>query len=350
MKNITKKIVLITSLFLFTVHIGYSQYSSTKIKTKFEAYTDSLKNVKYDHTFPIFGQKVYQKGFDIPYPAGLMLNYIWMKQDILITDLSLGFTNDNQDIPSTPVDFIKFGNNSNVSNMVNFRPDLWVFPFLNVYGLFGKGTSTTDVTLVAPINLTTSVEQDITTVGFGVMGAAGIGPVFMSVDANWTWSKPKLLDEAVLVNVVGLRFGHSFVFKNKPQSNIAVWVGTMYAKLSSETSGAISLNEVIPDFSETTDEIVTQYDAWKESPAYDDLTIAQKAVVTNVLDPIVDGIGNANGEGVISYGMNKQVKQNWNGLIGAQYQLNKRFQLRTEAGVIGNRESFLVSFNYRFLM
>jgi hypothetical protein len=345
MKN-TSKIVVIVLVFLLTIQVGYSQYSSAKVKDKFEAYTDSLKNVTYDHTFPIFGQKVYQKGFDIPYPAGLMANYVWMKQDILITNLQLGFEGDNQDIPLTPVDFIDFGKNTNVSNMVNFRPDLWVFPFLNVYGLLGKGTSTTDVNIVAPINLTSVVEQDITTVGFGVMGAAGVGPVFLSVDANWTWSKPKLLDEAVLVNVVGIRFGHSFVFKHKPQSNIAVWVGTMYAKLSSETTGAITLNEAIPNFSETKDQIVSDYNSW-----YDGLPDGRiKDKATEVLNPIIENIDNANGDGIVSYGMNKQVKQNWNGLVGAQYQYNKHWQLRTEAGIVGNRESFLVSLNYRFLM
>ena len=35
-------------------------------------------------------------------------------------------------------------------------------------------------------------------------------------------------------------------------------------------------------------------------------------------------------------------------IVGAQYQFNKRYQLRTEAGVVGDRK-FLLSLNYRFL-
>ena len=50
-----------------------------------------------------------------------------------------------------------------------------------------------------------------------------------------------------------------------------------------------------------------------------------------------------------SYGMDKQTKQMWNGVIGMQFQLNKRFMFRTEGGIIGDRKSFLLSLNYRFL-
>lgn len=52
---------------------------------------------------------------------------------------------------------------------------------------------------------------------------------------------------------------------------------------------------------------------------------------------------------LISYGMEKQTKELWNGIIGLQYQLNKKWQFRTEAGIIGDRKSILASINYRFL-
>lgn len=346
------KIGIVLVVFLISLQVAYSQYANTKIKSKYEQYTDSLKNVTYDYTFPIFGQKVYKKGFDIPYPGGLMANYIWMKQDILITNLQLGFSNENEDIPLTPVDFIEFGNNTNKSGMVNFRPDLWVFPFLNVYGLFGHGNSTTEVNIISPLNFTSKVEQELTTMGFGVMGAAGVGPVFLTVDANWTWSKPKLLNEPVKVSVLGIRFGHSFVFKHKPQSNIAVWVGTMRASLSSTTSGSIALNEALPEsFWDSKDEYVNNYWDWYNSlNPNNPIDNAKIQVADEVFTPIVNSIDNANGDGIVSYSMDKQVKDMWNGLVGAQYQLNKHWQLRTEAGLVGNRKSFLVSINYRFLM
>ncbi len=59
--------------YLFFLSIGFhsitAQYTSKKIKTKHQTYTDSLKQVDYKYVFPILGQGAYKKGFDIPYPA-----------------------------------------------------------------------------------------------------------------------------------------------------------------------------------------------------------------------------------------------------------------------------------------
>ncbi|MFD1294005.1 hypothetical protein ACFQ5N_09180 [Lutibacter holmesii] len=351
MKLVSKIFFLL--LFVIGLHSNKisAQYSSKKIKTKYEAYTDSLKQVDYDYIFPALGQKVYEKGFDIPYPVGIMTNSIWMRQDIVFSNFQLGFKNDNRDIPLTDVDFIKFGQNTNNSQNYTVRPDVWVLPFLNVYGLFGFGSSTTDVNVIAPINLNAVVEQDLRTSGFGIMGAGGVGPVWISVDANWTWNKPKLLDKPVKVNVMGIRVGHTFVFKHNPKRNFAVWVGGMRAKMGSETSGEITLNEALPsDVWDRKDEIVSDYEDWKNSPAFDDLTAKQKVIVNTVLDPIVNAIDNVVGDGVVRYAMDKQTKDLWNGIIGAQFQLNKNWQFRTEGGIIGNRKSFMLSANYRFLL
>jgi hypothetical protein len=46
---------------------------------------------------------------------------------------------------------MSFGENTNTSYSVNVRPDVWVFPFLNVYGIFGYGQSETNVQLVEPV-------------------------------------------------------------------------------------------------------------------------------------------------------------------------------------------------------
>ena len=275
-----------------------------------------------------------------------MANYMWMKQGIDITNMQLGVKTDVLDVPLTSVDFISFGENTNTSYSVNVRPDLWIFPFLNVYGILGFGNSTTEVNLVAPINLTSVVDQGIRTAGFGVMGAGGIGPVWFSVDANFTWNKPELLDEATRVNVVGIRFGKTFTFKNKPESNIAVWAGGMYVKMASETRGQISLGEAIPGLGDVSDQIVSNYNDW-----YSELSIVQQRVVdASPVPAIIDRIDASDGSTIIRYGMDKQVSQNWNGVVGIQYQYNKHWMLRSEAGILGNRKSLLLSLNYRFLM
>lgn len=346
--NKALKIFFVYTLFLsLGVHSLTAQYTSKKVKTKHQVYTDSLKQVDYKYVFPILGQGAYKKGFDIPYPAGLMANYMWMKQNLLFDNMQLGLKTDNVDIPLTDVNFIEFGENTNTSYAYNVRPDLWIFPFLNVYGIFGGGQSRTEVNLTAPIPLYSNVQQGLTTAGVGIMGAGGIGPVWFSVDANWTWSKPELLDKPVRVNVLGIRLGHTFKFKNKPERNIALWAGAMSMKMNSDTKGEIKLIDAIPpELWERRDEIVVNYYDWYENEA----TIPQKAVADKILTPIVERIDAADGSSTIRYGMDKQVLERWNGTIGGQFQLNKRWMFRSEAGFIGNRKSFLVSLNYRFLL
>jgi opacity protein-like surface antigen len=340
------KFVIFSIAVFFISHSIQAQYTSTKVKTKHEQYTDSLKQVKYDHVFPIWGQKAYAKGFDIPYPIGGMVNCMCMKQGVTMDNLQLGLSSANQDIPLTDVDLIQFGENTNTAYSFNVRPDLWVFPFLNVYAILGYGTSETEVKIVAPLDLQSNVSQSITTFGIGAMVAGGVGPVWISGDFNVTWNKPELLDQPVRVVVAGIRTGHTFVFNDKPERNFALWVGAMYANMDSKTEGQITLSEALPsDVWDRRDAFVQDYYDW-----YDGATIPEKAIADRVLTPIVERIDAADGSAIIKYGMDKQVKQNWNGLIGAQYQFNKHWMLRTEAGVLGDRKSVMASVNYRFLL
>jgi hypothetical protein len=326
---------------------GNAQYMSTTVRSKHEMYKDSLKNVEYKYIFPILGQKSYEKGFDIPYPAGIMGNFFWSEQGILIENFELGIKTDGVDIPLTPVDFLKFGNSDNRAISYNVRPDLWVLPFLNVYGIFGTGSSNTAVRFsLGDQEFESIVDQGLSTAGVGILAAGGLGPVWFSVDANWTWNKPELLDEATKVNVLGIRIGHTFVFKNKPQSNIALWVGGMRVKMNSKTAGEIRLGDAIPGLEDKADEIYNNYWDWYNN----DATVPQKIIADKVLTPIVERIGEADGDAIIRYGMDKQVKEMWNGLLGMQYQINKRWMIRSEAGLIGDRKSFLLSVNYRFLL
>jgi hypothetical protein len=346
MKNIKKTSLLLLVIFA-TVSIASAQYASRKLSKKQIEYTDSLKAVEYNYVFPILGQQAYKKGFDIPYPAGGMVNYIWMKQGIVIDNFQLGIQSDGLDLPLTPVDFIEFGSNTNTSYSVNFRPDIWVLPFLNVYGLLGYGASTTEINLVMPVPLYSTVTQNMSTMGFGIMGAFGLGPVWLSLDGNWTWTDPELLDDPVLAKVFGVRLGKTFTFNQHPERNIAVWAGGMRVRMDSYTVGNIKLADALPPEAwGRMDEIVDGYYEW-----YDGLGAAVKKKVDNSPIPeIVDKLEASDGRSIISYAMDKAPEQEWNILFGAQFQLNKKWQLRSEAGLIGDRKSFLASINYRFLL
>ena len=357
MKTIVKAIAFfIVFAFLFTSS-GYSQYASKAVRPAHKAYTDSIKNMNYDRVFPFWGAKAYKRGIDIPYPIGFMANYFWMNQGILIDNFQLGIDkipgDGNVDVPlsNLPDSILSFKNNTNMSWSLNVRPDIWLFPFIDLYGIFGYGRSTTTVRPYLPFLENGAVpadpvEQGITTYGVGALFAGGVGPVWLSLDANVSWNKPELLDKPTMANVVGIRMGKVFKFNRRPQSNISLWIGTMFVTMQSETKGNIKLGDVIPDVDwDRLGEIGNNYMNWFNG--------LPKPIQDKISDTgfhkIFSSIADFNKETTILYGMDKQVKQHWNGLVGAQYQLNKTWQLRAEGGVVGDRKSFLLSLNYRFL-
>ncbi|MFV0365590.1 MAG: hypothetical protein ACK5JS_03680 [Mangrovibacterium sp.] len=357
--NLYRKSSIILGALLLMAITAKAQYATREFSSAEQAYTDSIKNVKYDYVFPILGQKAYQSGFDVPYSAGVMINTMNMKQHILITDFQLGFHGVNgAGFDLQDADFIKFGENTSVASTTTIRPDLWVLPFLNVYGLFGYGHSSTDISVShlsfaqysqipeLPINMVANVKQNIAINGFGVMFAGGFGPLFFTVDANWTWSKPELLENALRTQIIGMRVGHVFKNKRKPEKNFGVWVGGMRGTMGGALShGSIPLNTLIPaSMADKRDQLVEEYHSW-----YDGLKPIQQGLVNHTALPeFVDKLENWNAGGVIEYQFDKRLKAAWNGIIGCQYQFNKRWMIRSEGGVVGDRKSFMLSLNYRF--
>ncbi|MFV0520859.1 MAG: hypothetical protein ACK5MI_00295 [Mangrovibacterium sp.] len=352
------KILIVAASILLTNQVR-AQYATKEFGSAQEAYTDSLKHIQYDHVFPILGQKAYHAGIDIPYSAGVMVNNMNMKQHIMITDFQLGFHPvSGNGIALQDADFIKFGENTSVASTVTFRPDIWVLPFLNVYGLFGFGHTKTDISIShlsfpqyssipdLPINMIAKVKQNIAVNGFGTMFAGALGPLFFTVDINWTWSKPELLENPLRTQIIGTRVGHVFRNKRRPDKNFGIWVGGMRGSMGGALShGEIPLNTLIPpSMAEKRDEIVANYHNW-----YDGLgKLQQMAINKTPIPEVMDKLENFNAAGIIEYQFDKQLKAAWNGTVGCQYQFNKRWMFRSEAGVVGDRKSFMLSLNYRF--
>lgn len=114
-------------------------------------------------------------------------------------------------------------------------------------------------------------------------------------------------------------------------------------RMQSETIGQIRLGDSLPpDVRDRRNEFVNKY---YELPAR-----IQDRVDETPLPDIVDRIEEADGDAIIRYGMDKNVKEAWNGTIGMQYRANKRWMFRTALGLIGDRKSALAAINYRFLL
>jgi hypothetical protein len=335
-----------TSLLITT---SFAQNASIKhLSKKHQTYYDSLKNMNYDRMFPIWGSKVYKKGFDIPFPFGIMFNTFYCRQNIDISNINVGITTPNKVLGPVNLDsIIKFSEVTAKVINLNLRADLWVFPFLNVYLLANYlPRAQTKVVLSDPIVLTADPVQSGWAWGPGAMVAFGFGPVWLQSDANFTWATMELLDNKVFTQVYGLRMGHVFPSKKDPLHNVSLWIGGMAIFYNNRTIGHIAIDELFPSMTQQQiDQMRTNYNA---NPR---LTTSQKQVMDEIANKLTDRTNGIIPDGsYIDYELDKAPEDRWSGLIGAQYQFNKRWQFRTEWNIIGDgRFSGMLSINYRFL-
>jgi hypothetical protein len=283
----------------------------------------------YHSFFPIWGRKAIEKGFDLPRPFGIGFNAVYISQNIDINNLQLS-TDGN---PLQPLDVFQFGTNTASAFSQTIRADLWVLPFLNVYGLAGPGQANTSVEVKSPVGFTSSVDQTAQTYGLGVTGSMGIKHNFLSADVNWTWSDLEKLQDPVRIRILGLRYGRAM--KLSPTKKLAFWVGAMNQKVELKTRGSIGFDEAVPP------QFWTDIENIQNTPWYAALTPAQKAAVDQMVQRIL-----ANKSTIINYGIDKSLSDPWNMLVGTQLFLGKSWEFRAEGGFIG-RWSILAGLSYR---
>ncbi|GMQ26747.1 hypothetical protein Aoki45_34300 [Algoriphagus sp. oki45] len=305
----------------------------------YEDYFDSLRQMDYPYVFPILGAKAAKAGYDLPFAYGISGIYFTQRQEISIDQILIGF-NDSEmaDLSS----LIKFGPTIATTNAYTVRPDLWVLPFLNVYGILGGGTTQTDVNLVSPVNFQTSQRFSVSSFGLGATLTGAFGPVWVAWDNNYNFADVEVVVEPVPAFNSSLRLGHTVPSFTKPERNLSVWVGTFYQSIQNDTEGSISVEEIFPGLGDGN--VIERLNDWAET-----LPPAQKVIVKQIIDKLEDVANGIDpGEAMINYKLEKRVSAPFNMILGAQYQFDKNWMLRTEMGVFGKRSQFLLNLNYRF--
>ena len=340
---------------------------------KNQTLADSLKKSEYPYMLPIWGKKVVAKGFNIPKSAGFSAQYLYQQSDIIIENLQVGFNHG----PMYPLDqIIRFNSAVATSNGVNVRPDFWLFPFLNIYGILAKSNTSTaiDAGVWLPdssgwkqvANIATKANFNATTYGFGITPTVGIRGYFLVLDMNFSWSDIEELEKPAFVAIFGPRFGKNIALK-KPESSIALWVGGFRVKISSGTTGSINAADLFPtaewgakvdEGNQKLQENQQQVDAWwnglssteKKNPvniAKHEAANAALGLYGKVLDgasQVVDNASNAS----VQYSLEKRQKNMWNFILGGQYQLNRDWMLRFEYGFLGARQQVIAGIQWRF--
>ena len=198
-----------------------------------------------------------------------------------------------------------------------------------------------NVNLQKPFPLSVTTEVSGTYVGYGIMAAGAVGPLFASVDVNRTYNYNPRLDEPAKVLIGGLRTGPVFRFKNNPEMNVSIWTGAMYSHFNGETDGSIGALELAPNAPAKIGEMQGELNSW-----YDGLSAVDKIKYYIPYTKLNEGLTELNdgiSDGYIRYSFNKKIENPWNMLVGAQWQINYRWQLRAEAQFLGDRTAGLFS-------
>lgn len=351
-------------------------FTNKEVGKKNQELADSLKKSDYPYSLPIWGDKATKAGYSLPLSAGMSVQYFGSESSILIDNLLVGFNNG----PMYNLDgIVRFEEAIARAEAVTVRPDIWLFPFLNVYGILGKAQASTNVNfgVWVPdasgvdkeiISTGTTVEFNTTTFGLGLTPTIGVGGGFLALDMNIAWVDVPQLNKPARSFVFGPRFGKNFKLK-KPDQSVAIWAGGFRVAIASGTEGSLSLSEVLPNGGadagakidqgiQKVGEAQEQVDAWwgnlsqveQNNPVNKAKYEAANAALGRAGEILsaADGAVNIISSSTVQYAMDKSLKDAWNFIVGGQFQLNKHLMIRGEVGFLGSRSQVMAGVQYRF--
>ncbi len=272
----------------------------------------------WDHPLPIWGQRVVDLGFDLPFPFGISVLPVWMRQDAVVSDLAISVG----DGPIQPVELLAFGRPEVETATLQAKFDAWLLPFLNLYAVVGKldGEATVPMSIegrdLFPALCSGSPELPICgkryeatavadyrgdTFSLGFNLAAGWSKYFVTLPVTWTWSDIDILDDNVTTLNISPRIGVTGdVGKD---GLISIYIGTAYLGVDSILRGSVTFDT--PD-----------------SPLGPTTTVA--------------------------YRLRQKNRDQWNYLLGVNWDITKRWSVLFEAGFGGSRSNVISGVTWRF--
>ncbi|MHC4214908.1 MAG: lipid-binding SYLF domain-containing protein, partial [Planctomycetota bacterium] len=275
---------------------------------------------KWNRALPFLAQKVVNKGYDLPLPYGVGLTVAGVDQEMDLSNLSAGFNGG----PMRQFPSVSLNNSETDTQSLLVKLDAWLFPFMNVFGMVGqvRGDFTMDVgidgnTILNEIGetcggliqgplcrllqdkvftLPIKTDVDALTYGVGTTLAAGWNNWFVTIPMSANWTKPKGPVADGVAYTITPRAGR--IVNLGRFGNIAAFGGGNYLKAKYTLTG----NFNVPD---------------------SDLSI--------------------------DYIINQESRDNWNLLIGYNWDISRRISWAFEYnGFIGSRKSWISSLVYRF--
>ncbi|MDF7822936.1 hypothetical protein P4B35_02845 [Pontiellaceae bacterium B12227] len=273
---------------------------------------------QWGRKLPLLAQQVIDEGYDLPLPLGIGFVYANVDQAMYLNDIEVGINGR----PEEPFEFVAFENAEAYSETFQLKMDAWVFPFMNVFAMVGavKGTAEMDVSLdgndmlehlehecsgfppdplcilLKDETITFPVKAKFSgkTYGLGTTLAGGWNNWFVTIPGSVTYADMDGTNTKGYSWTVTPRFGR--VVNMGKWGNLALFTGGNYL--------------------------------------YSDLTI--------------DGSVGVEGLLTIDYIIDQKNKDQWNTLLGFNWDLNKHLSWSAEYnGFTGSREAFITSLTWR---
>lgn len=258
---------------------------------------------------PIWGVEAAERGFQLPLPFGLGVNYYHEDQPFDIKDLQVSIGSGD---PVPVQNFAEIDRVNTTQSCLNTRLDAWIFPFLNLYGIVGYTTGEMNGTIGLPgipilgipaQTLPLAIAYEGPTYGGGGTLAGGfevsdVGSLtaFLVADANYTVTELSFTDERLFTDtqatalVISSRLG--LRARISERVHFAIWGGAMYQDVSEFLVGRAA-------------------------------------------------------DGSFAFLVEEIPTAPWNALLGARVELGRHFDLMIEGG-IGARSSILGGCTFRF--
>ncbi|MGR5095355.1 TonB-dependent receptor [Vibrio maritimus] len=263
---------------------------------------------------PLFKKEAEERGYTLPEAVGLSLGYMNVSQGINVNSIALS------GLPSIIKNLnIKTEGGYQESEVLTLKADVWVLPFLNFYAIGGKLNGYSETTIksasgtldfgifeqdinIDNINAPFRLDLDGYTYGAGTVIAGGYESFFALVDASYTKTNLTVIDGEIDSIVVSPRIGWDF--SRNTDWPLRAWVGAQYQNIEQTLSGNV-----------------------KDLPlgSLGDLALLDDARFT----------------------VNQSLANNWNSLVGAQYEFTPNWVLISELG-FGQRKSFFITLDARF--
>ncbi len=322
MRNIYSTL-LFTALFLFQIQLTAQQQGfgcvAHQSTLSFNGKDNDLKLARKPSVdfLPLFGKKAIKNNRNIPLPFGIGVIGTYYDQAYIANDLKL--IPDSTSLVARADTIYQNTTANEIKSQI--RPNVWIFPFLNVYGIIGYSKGIISPNIVVPyivienipiidtlvVDSTFEIHDKIQyvglTYGVGATFSMGIKSFFVMIDYNYTITDPTDLDDNLHNHTFSPKLG-AFIGNNKKNTYGAIWVGAMYMYNDQRFSGKINVAEINPDLVPL---------------------LGEKATYSGTIT----------------------AKQRWNMVIGGSLVINNHNHFVAEVGFIG-RKQVSIGWDYRF--